>query len=144
VGISNSRAEYLRNYRAARREQRPEHICENCGNSFQSRRSDARFCSAACRAAHWRPISHHALQQHTPGKQTCIHQTGPSSFCGQAATWRHDQVRNDARNLTLHGYYCDKHVRARVPADVTVGEPIRKVIERHARADRRRPGKRAE
>ena len=32
-----------------RLERAPQHICQQCGTSFKAERSDARYCSPACR-----------------------------------------------------------------------------------------------
>jgi hypothetical protein len=44
---------YRRRLRAARAAQRPAHVCA-CGKSFKPKRSDAFFCSAACKQKAYR------------------------------------------------------------------------------------------
>ncbi|MEE9178838.1 MAG: hypothetical protein V3U46_10460, partial [Acidimicrobiia bacterium] len=41
----------LRRFRAFLKARSDGYTCHNCGGSFQAARSDARFCSAACRQA---------------------------------------------------------------------------------------------
>jgi hypothetical protein len=150
-----SRAEYLRAYRAARRAEREQriHLCEGCGQPFTPQRSDARFCSNACRAATWRPITHHAAQHRPdgipfepneygyPGLRTCMHEDASRKRCQQAATWQHDSLRNQERHLISHAFYCDEHIN--LPAGVVPGEPLQDVVARAAREARRRHGTRA-
>lgn len=48
--VSNPR-EYMREYRAARRQPLEARPCASCSEPFTPRRSDARYCCDACRAA---------------------------------------------------------------------------------------------
>ena len=146
---SKSRADYLRAYRAARREQKPEqpepeHVCELCGKTFTARRADARFCSPACRASRWRPVTHHAVHHHPdgiklkrgeagyPGAAVCWHELdGGGVFCQKPAHWYVGWMSNGERSQVRHNTYCDKHVAFHHPGDVVVGEKLHEVAARH-------------
>jgi hypothetical protein len=151
----------MRARRAAKRQARPDHVCEACGTTFTPRRSDARFCSAACRAAKWRPITHQTLEHHPEGLavpenrfgrgelETCSHMVGENDrgsgvFCSDTATWKHLQVTNNNTHggsaLIAANVYCDGHVRWHAREGTPVGEDIRDVQRRHGREDRRRSG----
>jgi hypothetical protein len=152
-----SRAEYLRAYRAARRTELADHVCEGCGETFTPKRTDARFCKAACRSARWRPIVHYALDHQPggfpippnvygyPGFARCGHVVNldPVEWCGQTATWRLDHASNEALHLIYSEGFCDEHIAAHRPtaSDLVVGEGIWEVAARHGRADRKRQGK---
>jgi hypothetical protein len=144
--MSSNRAEYLRQYRAARRAERPvrpDHVCEGCGQTFGSQRTDARFCSEACRAARWRPINHHAVLEYRGTKELCSRQvnapSGPFALCDAPAKYRHESMRNRDRVLNYE-YLCAEHAAEHITDDTTIGEPIFAVIERHGREDRARHG----
>lgn len=73
-----------------------------------------------------------------------MHEIGERELCGRPAPWRHDRTRNTERELVLHGFYCDEHIRVHVDLDqVTVGESIHKVMARDGREARARHGTRA-
>jgi hypothetical protein len=136
------RAEYLKAWRAARSVKLADYVCEGCGETFTPARIDARFCTAACRSATWRPILHHAVhhQPHGYARWTCMQQVGEREFCDRPAFWRHDSVSNRERALILQAYYCDEHIGLHHPPDVRVGESIRDVMRRDGEAARRRHG----
>jgi len=136
------RAEYFRARRAAKRQPPVEQRCEGCGAAFVPQRTDARFHSPACRAAYWRPITHHAVHSLEPHQsQVCIQHLGGQAFCRQPAAWRHESVTNAWRDVRTQAFYCDAHIWAHAPrAEVTVGEELDAVVARHGRESRRRHG----
>lgn len=158
VAMPTSRAEYHRARRAAQRANRPDHICEGCGAAFTPQRSDARFCTPACRAARWRPITHTAVHHHPdgyqlkrsrfgyPGPEPCVQQIGEDAdghpiYCEQPTYWLHQWSHNDSRHLVQYEHYCDEHTAAHQPDDIRIGEELQDVIARHGREDRRRYGR---
>jgi hypothetical protein len=137
-----SRAEYQRQRRAAKRAQepRPDHLCEACGEVFEPLRSDARFCSAACRAARWRPITHHTRHPESDGAHTCLHGALSGVPCGAPATWRHESARNVDLGIVSVGYYCEAHIDTHCPPDAPIGGNVHVIAEQAGRRDRTRHG----
>jgi hypothetical protein len=150
--MDKDRAAYMRAYRAARRAQPVEHVCEGCGTAFAHQRADARFCSSACRSAKWRPITHHALhhgpdgfayepnQYGYPGLRTCVHGVLAGLPCGATATWQHDFVVNRENALVWSEYLCDDHL-GDAPDGTRVGVPIAEVMDADGREARARHGR---
>jgi hypothetical protein len=139
-----SRAEYQRQRRAAQRTPLPDHRCEGCGTRFTPKRTDARFCTAACRAAKWRPLRHHAVLPYRGHKELCSHLDEMGEFCHAPAVYRHEFVVNETRrgkgHLLLYEYLCAEHIAEHHPEGLTIGEPLKVVMARNAKAARARHG----
>ena len=120
-----SRAAYLRAYRARTATPREPHICPQCHQSFAVERSDARYCSEACRASAWRSITHrHVIHRLTgwkiPANQAgagkrrqCAFQFSDHRFCRRPATWLMVSCRNEDRHLHALAYRCEEHARCK-------------------------------
>jgi hypothetical protein len=120
---TKSRAAYLRAYRARTATPAVPHVCPACHKTFTVERSDARYCSEACRAEAWRAVTHRHVTHAPDGWVIPANESGAGTrrgcafevrtkdrvFCGQVATWRRTSCRNEARQLIAITYRCDAH-----------------------------------
>lgn len=119
-----SRAAYRRAYRARKAAARAPHVCPQCHQAFTVERSDARYCSEACRAEAWRAITHRHAEHRPDGwdipanrlpspgdRQGCLFEvrTEDRVLCGRPATWRVASCSNEARHLIAVDYRCEAH-----------------------------------
>lgn len=121
-----SRAAYRKAYRASKAASngpRLPHTCPQCHQAFTVERSDATYCSEACRARAWRLVTHRAVQHHPEGwiipanradagqPEWCGHELKAADrhFCGQPATWRLVSCTNATRTIPGGAYRCEAH-----------------------------------
>jgi hypothetical protein len=116
-----SRAAYLRAYRARHAAAAVPHVCPHCHTAFPVERSDARYCSDACRAAAWRPVAHRGIKHRSDGWLIPANESGAGdprlcdfvnkdrTFCCRPATWAATSCRNADHHLVAVTYRCDEH-----------------------------------
>jgi hypothetical protein len=95
----------MRAYRADPPRPRAQHprVCERCGEIFTAARSDARYCSAACRAAAQR--NRHIWAHDPDGYGQPCHSQIFGTGCTAVATWRHAM----APTPHLVTFWCKRH-----------------------------------
>jgi hypothetical protein len=125
--------QYMRAYRAAQREARDilEVDCEVCGKTFRPARSDARYCSDACRAAarrarvtltDWIHNPHgYTVAQGGPGQRRPAYCQGENISAGQVcrglAVWCRQRFDHPTPHLVTSEFLCDAHHRQAVAAE---------------------------
>jgi hypothetical protein len=109
-------AAYMRQYRAARRQPVEPRSCERCRQDFTPARSDARYCSDACRAAARRERVDVTWRHNPAGWPAVSGATRPDpcasvvfgSGCEARPTWQKTQVYH-ADALERVSHWCDDH-----------------------------------
>jgi hypothetical protein len=128
-------AEYMRAWRARRRAPAADHECVECHARFKPKRTDAAFCSPACRSAYWAKVRYDALNHHADSRHTCMQSVDEQGTrCGAPAPWRWQWVRNPWRHVGSELWVCEAHA----PKHVEPGKSLRQVLEA-ARRTRREP-----
>jgi hypothetical protein len=103
-------AAYMREYRAARRQPIEPRPCERCHQDFTPARSDARYCSDACRAAARRGRVDVTWRHNPTGwlvDDPCSSVVFGSG-CTAPTTWEKSQFYHGT-GMERVSYWCDDH-----------------------------------